>query len=212
MTPVEAVTHVAVVDDQECVRLSLRNLLQPTGHFRFVGSFSNAIDALDGIPVLLPDLALMDVGLPDLNGIECAKRLLQSMPSLKVVMMTGSYDADHMEAALRAGATAYLLKSASIDQFLASLRFAAVQPPPGARPKPAHRPLRTVTSDSRLPLSTREKEVLMNLSEGLLYKEISFKMGVSFSTVHKHQNNIFKKLRVNNRSEATRIWLANGGG
>jgi two-component system, NarL family, response regulator LiaR len=209
----DVTTRVVVVDDDECSSTYLRNLLQSTRNFFFVGSFANGVEALNGIPLLAPDLVLMDVWLPDLNGIECTKQLKQSMPYLKIVMVTGAHDGHCVEASLRAGAAAYLIKSTLVDQFLATLTF-AVSSQNVSMPNHKLSELKfpdTKLSGAALLLSPRERQVLANLAKGLLYKEIAESLGISFAAVHKHQHNIFKKLDVNNRSEAIRKWLENGG-
>lgn len=200
--------QVAVVDDDENMRTYLREILQSSSNFIFAGSFLNAAEALVGIPNIRPHLALVDILLPDLSGIECTKRLKETMPCLKVVMITGVYEGNCIEASFQAGATAYLIKPINKDQLLATLQFsgtalgknnrgfnkdgiASSQKPIGAKPF----------------LSLREQEVLAGLSKGLLYKEISHQLGISYAAVHKHQHNIYKKLRVSNRLEAIRAWL-----
>jgi DNA-binding NarL/FixJ family response regulator len=212
--PYDAVTRVAVVDDDEYSRLYLKTLLDSTDNFQFVGGFANATEALDGIPRLRPDLTLMDVRLPDFSGIECTKRLRQSMPSLKVVMITATHDNYCMEASLQAGAAAYILKSIAVAQVLVTLRFAAVnnRETQASGERPVRKSQRPKKSEPPFYLTPREKEVLMYLANGFLYKEIAAKLGISFAAVHKHQYGIYKKLRANNRSEAIRTWLQSGGG
>jgi DNA-binding NarL/FixJ family response regulator len=203
--------HVAIVDDDANTRLCFQDILQGTENFSFAGSFANGAEALEGIPRLRPDLTLMDIRLPGLNGIECTRRLKRIMPNLKIVIVTGTHSADCVDASLQAGAVAYLFKPIVEDQLLATLRFAALNRAGDAdRTENKFRPANP--SKANLPLSPREKEVLSGLADGLLYKEISQKLGVSYATVHKHQHNIFRKLRVSNRSEAIRIWLMNRNG
>lgn len=201
--------NVAIVDDDENTRLCFQDILQSAENFRFVGSFANAAEALAGIPRLQPDLTLMDIRLPGMNGIECTRRLKRIMPNLKIVIVTGTHNADCVDASLQAGAEAYLFKPLMGDQLLATLRFAALNRP--GNPDKAEEFLSANPSKTNLPLSPREREVLAGLADGLLYKEISQKLGVSYATVHKHQHNIFKKLHVSNRSEAIRIWLNKRG-
>lgn len=211
--PSDATSRVVVVDDDAYSSAYLETLVQSTRNFFFVRSFVNGAEALDGIPPLAPDLVLMDVWLPDLNGIECAKRLKLSMPYLKIVMVTGTHDNYCVEASLQAGADAYIIKSMVADQFLATLRFAASNQNVN---KSNHESLELKPHDAKLTgialsLTPREKQVLANLAKGLLYKEIAERLGISFTAVHKHQHNIFKKLDVNNRSEAIRKWIEHGG-
>jgi DNA-binding NarL/FixJ family response regulator len=211
--PYDPVTRVVVVDDDEYARLYLKSVLQSNENFQFVGDFANATEALDGIPRLRPDLTLMDIRLPDFSGIECTKRLRQSMPFLKVVIMTSTHDNNCMEDSLRVGAAAYIIKSITMAQVLITLRFAAVNNSESKanREKPERKSSRVKKSEVTFYLTPREKQVMIFLAKGLLYKEIAVKLGISFAAVHKYQHGIYQKLRVNNRTEAIRIWLVSGG-
>jgi DNA-binding NarL/FixJ family response regulator len=199
-------TNVAIVDDDEDIRLSLKDILQSTGDFNITGGFSNAAEALARLPDLRPDLALMDIRLPDLNGIECAKQLKHCLPDLKIVFVTGIHDPVWVEASLSAGAAAFLFKPFAPDQLLATLIYAVSASWKTSRSKEAEN-IHPLKKGFAIPLNLREKEVLKYLAAGLLYKEISDKMGISYAAVHKCQHHIFSKLDVTNRSEAIRIWL-----
>ena len=122
---VDRLTRVAVVDDDEDIRFYFRDLLQSTDDFRFAKDFSNANDALTSMPRLQPDLVVMDILLPDLNGIECTKRLKRTMPDLKIIIMNGTQHVNSVGRSLQAGADAYLAKPVTTDQCLATLRFVA---------------------------------------------------------------------------------------
>lgn len=209
----DAIVRVAIVDEEADTRLFLADLLQSAPGFKVIGLFSSATGALIGIPRLRPDLALMKVGQPDWNGIECTRQLKRMLPCLKIVIITGRYDENWVKESWLAGADNYLIKPITADQYLATLRFAT-----GCRPeiKPAlETPNASIpaslSSERRSLLSPREIEVMNNLANGLLYKEIAEKLGVSFSAVHKHQHNIFRKLRVMNRTEAVAKWHGNAG-
>ena len=202
-------SRVAVVDDDADTRFFFKDVLESAEEFRVAGDFSNGKSALRGIPRLQPDLVVMDIRMPGMNGIECARQLKRDMPRLKIVIITGTHNADAVSTSLQAGADAYLIKPIVVDQFLATLRFASAG---GKEARQSAQPSGQNISPSApsgycLRLSPREKEVLENLADGLLYKEISAKLGISYSTVHKHQHKIFKKLQVSNRSEAIRLWL-----
>src|ERR1700760_3641686 len=97
--------RIVVVDDDENTRLWFKDVLHPTKTFSITGSFSNATEALEEIPRLQPDITLMDIRLPGLNGIECTKRLKRVMPRLKIIMVTGTHEQDCVSASLDAGAT-----------------------------------------------------------------------------------------------------------
>jgi DNA-binding NarL/FixJ family response regulator len=149
----------------------------------------------------------MDIRLPGMNGIECTRRLRRIMPNMTIIIVTGTHDSSLVGASLQAGAAAYLLKPFEGDQLLATLRFASLSQTKDPQIKGEDHSAKT--SKRNLFLSPREQEVLTGLADGLLYKEISQKLVISYAAVHKHQHNIFRKLRVSNRSEAIRIWLNN---
>jgi DNA-binding NarL/FixJ family response regulator len=177
--------RVAVVDDDEETRLWLKDVLQPRTELAFAGGFSSGKEALTEIPRMRPELVLMDIGLPDLDGIECTKRLRRTMPQLKVVMLSGKCGEKLLDAAIFAGAASFLVKPVGAGQLLAALRFAATKQDAGSR-KGGRKDLR---------LSPRERDVLAGLSDGLLYKEISQKLGISYSAVHKYQQKSSKSFR-----------------
>lgn len=188
--------RVAVVDDDEDTRLWLKDVLQSGTEYALAGAFSSAREALTAIPRLQPGLALMEIGLPDLNGIECTRRLRRTMPELKVVMISGSCGKTWLDASIAAGAASFLIKPVDEKQLLATLRFASA----------SQKQKKLAISKKDLRLSPRERDVLASLAEGLLYKEISQKLGISYGAVHKYQHNLFRKLSVSNRSEAIRAW------
>lgn len=205
--------RIAAVDDDNDFCLSLKDILDSAQGFTFAGRFSNATDALAGVPQLNPDLVVMDIHLPDLNGIECASRLKRAMLGLKIVMLTGTHEAHWVDASSKAGAVAYLVKPFIPAQLIATLRSVALTvgeeiraPLPTRQEQPV-----TITPESSLPLSSQQRDVLRNLAKGLLYKEIAGELGISETAVHKSQSRIFKKLGVSNRTEAVLLWLKNGG-
>ncbi|HZT22819.1 MAG TPA: response regulator transcription factor, partial [Verrucomicrobiae bacterium] len=142
----------------------------------------------------------------DGNGWECIARLKDVLPHLRVVLVGGRGEAEGMESARDAGADAWLVQPVHAEQCLATLRWVAVQRAgPGRRTGGACSSVRPV--EGALPISPRQQAILQGLAAGLLYKEIAQRLGLSYSAVHKHQHQIFRKLRVNNRSEAIALWL-----
>jgi DNA-binding NarL/FixJ family response regulator len=201
---IEGRMRVAVVDDDSDTRLFFRDILQSEPGFSFAGGFSSAGEALKSIPLLQPDLVLMDANLPGMDGIECAKRLMQAVLRLNVVIVSGNRETNSFERSLQAGASAYLIKPMDPAQLLATLRFVAshVNEHAGMAPRKSEKAIHSI-------LSQRERAVLSKLAEGLLYKEISDVLGISYTAVRKSQHRIFQKLKVSNRSEVTRLWLGN---
>lgn len=185
---------VAVVDDEEDMRLLLRDALTDAVGFRCVGCFANASEALAAIPTLRPDIVLMDIGMPDVNGIECTRLLKEINPELKIIMLSGRHNDESIHESLNAGADGYLTKPVVIKQFLATLSFAV-----GNR------------NEINSVLTVRENQIMQLFAQGLLYKEIADKLAISYSSVHKYQHNIFVKLHVSNRIEAIAKWRKLGG-
>jgi DNA-binding NarL/FixJ family response regulator len=209
--------HVAVVEDNERVRGSLVRLLEESPGFTCLSACSSAEQALEAGFENSADVVLMDINLPGQSGIECVAKLKARRPELQFMMLTVYEDADKVLAALKAGATGYLLKRSPPAQILASIQelfeggspmtsqiarkvvasFTALSTPSSAR---------TATTS----LSTREREILEALSKGLQNKEIAEQHDLSIATVRAHLRNIYEKLHVQNRTEATRKWLAPG--
>ena len=116
--------RVAVVDDDASVRCALECILEGMDNFRCVGCFSTGKEALIEVPHVLPDVVLMDIYMPGMNGIECTRQLMSSMPRLKIVMVTGRVESELIEESLRAGAVDYLIKPVSAAQCVATLKCA----------------------------------------------------------------------------------------
>lgn len=197
-------TTVAVVDNDADARLYLQDILEMSEGFSWVGSFSNGADALKGIPQLRPDLVLMDIQMPKLNGIECTKQLKQIFTSAKIIMVTGLHDENSIKQALSAGASAYLTKPFSIQQCLATLKWAVASKPEHNSSTNELAPAASLETCALL--TKRENEIMRCLAAGLLYKEIADKLEISYSAVHKFQHKIFMKLKAANRTEAIIKW------
>ncbi len=180
--------------------------------FRCVSQYPNAEAALEGLPNDKPDVVLMDINLPGLNGVECVRRLKQLAPKTLVVMLTAYEDTENIFNALAAGAAGYLLKRAPRAEILEAIGEVRR----GGSPMTTHIARMVVQSfqkptDSPQPtennLSAREQEVLDCLSQGFLYKEIAEKLGISYETVHTYVRRIYEKLQVRTRTEAVAKFL-----
>jgi DNA-binding NarL/FixJ family response regulator len=154
---------------------------------------------------------LMDINLPGMNGVECVRQLKQLLPQLQVMMLTVYEDTENIFNALAAGASGYLLKRTSQARLLEAIRD--VQR--GGSPMTAHIARKVVQSFQRTAtsapptgnLSEREQQVLDLLSQGLIYKEIADKLGISYETVHTYIRRIYEKLQVRTRTEAVAKFL-----
>jgi DNA-binding NarL/FixJ family response regulator len=205
---------VSIVEDSEQVRGTLARLIDRAEGFRCLSQFANAEAALEELPRETPDVVLMDINLPGMNGVECVRRLKQVVPAIQVVMLTVYEDTQNIFNALAAGASGYLLKRTSKDELLAAIR--EVQR--GGSPMTTHIARKVVqsfqsagtSSQSTENLSPREQEVLDCLAHGFLYKEIADKLGISYETVHTYIRRIYEKLQVRTRTEAVAKFLRTG--
>jgi len=202
---------VSIVEDSEQVRQTLARLINRAEGFRCASQYGSAEDAIEGLPRDRPDVVLMDINLPGMNGVECVRRLKKTIPEVQFLMLTVYEDTDNIYNALLAGATGYLLKRTSRDELLAAIRDVHR----GGSPMTTHIARKVVQSLQRAGaspqpaenLSPREQEVLDYLARGFLYKEIADNLGISYETVHTYIRRIYEKLQVRTRTEAVAKFL-----
>src|SRR2546421_5501428 len=201
-------TTVSLVEDDSSFVLLWQRTLSKNKRIKIVSTHTTAEEALTELPHHKPDVVLMDIKLPGMNGIECLKRLLQIRPPLllQVLMLTEYEDNKLVFEALKAGASGYLLKDRISVRDLAIaikdvMTGGAVMSPNIARKviRYIHEPSGSVGS-----LSDREMQVLLKLADGLMYKEIAGELSIALDTVRKHVGAIYSKLHVRSRAEATR--------
>ena len=206
---------VSIVEDDAEVRRSLARLINSSPGYRCVSEHPSAEEALESIPKVKPDVALMDINLLNLNGVECVRRLKPLVPATQIIMLTVYQNTEHIFNALAAGATGYMLKQTPPPELLAAIK----EVHEGGSPMSSHIARKIVQSFQRPPapksdadtysLSPREAEVLDLLAKGFLYKEIADAMHVSYATVHTHIRHIYEKLHVRSRTEAVAKHLRN---
>jgi DNA-binding NarL/FixJ family response regulator len=201
-----AVTRVAVVEDDRQLRDTIASFIGQADGFSCVGSYGSGEDALAEVPRVKPDVVLMDIGLPGLSGIECAQALKGSAPKTQIVMHTVYDEGDFLFDALKAGASGYLLKRTTGARLLEALREACEGGMPFTRQMAQQvqdyfRQLGQNVNELDL-LAPREAEALRLLAEGLPYKQIADRMGISLETVRQYIKAIYTKLHVNSRTEA----------
>jgi DNA-binding NarL/FixJ family response regulator len=202
---------VAIVEDNEQLRGTLARVLNRAEGFRCVSHYGDAESALQALPKDAPEVVLMDINLPGMNGVECVRRLKQATPNTQVVMLTVYEDTESIFNALAAGAAGYLLKRTKSAELLEAIR----EVHRGGSPMTTHIARKVTQSFQRAGpssqpaenLSEREQEVLDCLSQGFLYKEIAEKLGISYETVHTYIRRIYEKLQVRTRTEAVAKFL-----
>jgi two-component system NarL family response regulator len=198
--------RVLLIDDHALVRTGLRTMIDSQPGFHVVAEAANGEDGLKLYEEHRPDLALMDLRMPGMGGVECTRAICERFPGAAVIILT-TYDGDeHIYQALRAGARAYLLKETSADQFFSVLRGVHAG-------EYRHAPSIAARLAQRMPgaeLSGREVEVLRLVARGDSNKEIASALGISESTVKNHFNNLLGKLNVPARTEAMTTELKRG--
>jgi DNA-binding NarL/FixJ family response regulator len=197
---------IAIVEDLDEVREGLKNFIALNDEFNVLAAFKNAEEAMLQIPKLQPDIAIMDINLPGINGIECIRQLREKNIATQYMMFTVYENDEKVFEALKAGASGYLLKNTNLAQISESLK----QLYNGGSPMSANIARKLVNMfqkdensiENLKVLSNRENEILQLLSTGLLYKEIAEKLFISVNTVRQHIHKIYEKLHVQNRTEA----------
>lgn len=197
---------VSIVEDIEDIRDALKVLINGSAGFECMHVYADAETALQKMPEIDIHVVLMDINLPGMDGINCMKALLPSMPNTQFMMCTVYDDDDHIFNALKSGASGYMLKRTSPSQILEAIR----ELHDGGSPMSSEIARRVVRSmqnkgkkdEAAEILTDRESEILDYLAKGFLYKEIATELFISKETVKKHIHNIYDKLHVQNRTEA----------
>jgi len=206
----ETMINVSIVEDDAKLRGTLERYLSAQPGFRCVSVYPSAEAALAGIPKVNPQVVLMDINLPGINGIECFARLRQKMPGLKIIMLTVFEEGEQVFNALSAGAFGYLVKSSRPAKILEAIRevHAGGSPMSGNIARKVVQTLHAqaaAQAKSRAEtdtLSAREVEVLQALSKGHTYKQIAADLGIGLGTVRTYIQRIYEKLHVHSHTEA----------
>ena len=197
---------IAIVEDLDVVRNGLKDFISLSTDFLVVGTFKTGEEALEHLPEIKPDIVIMDINLPGMNGIECIRQVKDKSAGTQFMMFTVYENDDKVFEALKAGASGYLLKNTGLLHIAESVK----ELHEGGSPMSANIARKMVNlfrdNDKKNPfldlLSNREKEILQLLAKGLLYKEIAEQLHITTGTVRIHIHKIYEKLHVQNRTEA----------
>jgi two-component system response regulator NreC len=205
-------TRVLLADDHSVVRSGFRMLLSAQPDLEVVGEASNGREAIQLAVSLQPDVIVMDVTMPELNGIEATRRVSQDVPRARVIALSMHKDAVYVREILRAGARGYLLKDSEETDLIAAVRAVArgdgyLSPAVSDAVLSDYR--KHVTDPIDL-LSTREREVLQMIAEGRTNKEIATSLNLSVYTVEAHRGRIMEKLNLHSTGELVRFAVRNG--
>ena len=197
---------LAIVEDLDEVREGLNQFISLNPEFKVLDTYKTAEEAAHDIPLKKPDIVIMDISLPGMNGIECIREIKNKVPKTQFMMFTVYENDEKVFEALKAGASGYLLKNTGLVQMIEALKELYN----GGSPMSSNIARKLVTvfrgqEKEMTPveaLSNRENEILHLLSKGLLYKEISDQLSIATGTVRQHIHKIYEKLHVQNRTEA----------
>ena len=200
---------VSIVEDHPGTRDALVEVFQASAGPRCLSAYATAEDAVRGIPLDRPDVALIDINLPRMSGIDCVAEIKSRVPQVQVLMLTQYESPDLVFHALRAGANGYLLKKTHPAQLVEAVECVYTGGSPMS-PSIARKVVDHFHQPAQVnaePLTKKEEEVLALLSQGLPYKEISAELKVSVNTIREHIRNVYRKLHVQSRAEAMKKFL-----
>ena len=196
--------RIVIVEDDPILIESLALLLQGEDAIEVVGVFRSAEEALKGLEQAAPDVMLTDIGLPGMSGVDLIRKTKELLPDVEIVAHTIFEDRDKVFAAIKAGASGYMLKGSSPRELIESIHAlhdgGAPMSPKIAR-KIIHE-FQDESADRHLLLTQREKEIVKLIEEGLTYKAIGEALNLSTHTVHTHIKNTYEKLHAKGRSDA----------
>jgi DNA-binding NarL/FixJ family response regulator len=204
------VIRVLIAEDHALVRAGLTELLENRDDVQVAGEAANGEEAVARALELQPDVVLMDLSMPELDGIEATRRIAEAVPAANVVVLTSFSDRERILDALDAGAVGYLLKDLEPDELHRGIQAAARGESPLA-PKAAHAVI-SARAEARpaVELSTREREVLALVAEGLPNKLIARRLEISEKTVKAHLTRVFSAIGVTDRTQAA-LWAQRNG-
>jgi DNA-binding NarL/FixJ family response regulator len=197
---------VAIVEDNQILRKSMEQLFEQTEDIRCVASIKNLLNVVSVFQKASPDIVLMDIGLPDISGIEGVRTLKNNFGNMQILMFTVFEDDEKIFEAIREGASGYLLKKTRPQEIIDAIRELEQGGSPMS-PLVARKVVQYFQSGSPLKeddfqLTTREKEILFALVDGLSYKKIADRYYLSVHTIRKHISSIYEKLHVHSKSQA----------
>ncbi|MCW8859813.1 MAG: response regulator transcription factor [Deltaproteobacteria bacterium] len=201
---------ILLVDDHLIFRQGIQSLFDQTDDFQVVAVAGNGLSAIELAKLHLPDIVIMDVTMPDLNGIDATRRILNELPQVKVIGLSMHSDQHFVKEMFKAGASGYLLKDEAFDELLSAIE--------GVMRGETYLPSQLSTlliqdlrgKDGRQDLTQRELEVLQLLASGKNTKQTAETLFVSVKTVETHRSNIFSKLKLRNLADLTRYAIRNG--
>jgi DNA-binding NarL/FixJ family response regulator len=208
--------RILIIEDHTLLRAGLRALLSQGDEFEVVGEFDNGRDAVRSVGTLAPDLILMDLSMPGMNGIEAITEIKQRNPAVRILVLTIHRGEEYIQESLRAGANGYVLKDASHDELRVAIRSVLngkTYLSPDVSSSVVSGYLGKGTESASTPWSTlthREREVLKLVAEGHSNRSIAQFLSLSVKTVEKHRSNVMRKLDLHNAAMLTAYAIEKG--
>ena len=203
--------RVLLADDHQIVRQGLRGILVAAGH-EVIGEASDGREALKLARTLNPDIAVLDLSMPLLNGLDAAREIRRLAPDIKIILLTMYTDKGYVLQALRAGARGYVLKTQAAEDLISAIREilrGETYLSPGVAASVVDAVLES-TNEAADPLTARERQILQLVAEGNTTKEIARLLNVSFKTAESHRNHIMKKLDIHEVAGLVRYAIRQG--
>lgn len=206
-SPPEGRIRVMVVDDHAVVRQGISDVLGSAGDIEIAGIASGGEEGVQLAAKVLPHVVLMDLSMPEVDGVEATTRILAALPEVRIVMLTSFSEPEHVNAALDAGAIGYLLKDTEPEEIIRAVKAAARGEAPFS-PRAAGALLaRRAERRTSETLTPRERQILELVGQGLANKQISRRLGIREKTVKAHLTNVFRRIQVPDRTAAA-LWAA----
>jgi two-component system NarL family response regulator len=214
--------RILLADDHQMMRQGLRSLLAKEPDIEIVGEAADGTQVLSLVAQLAPDIVVMDIAMPGLNGQETTRRIVKDFPAVRVVALSTYGDRRYITQMLEAGACGYVVKATACEELLRALRAisggqsylcpeaAGIAAKGATGNLDATGPLATTGSSATTKLSTREREVLQLIAEGLSSRKIAAKLFLSIKTVNTHRRNIKTKLGIHSVAELTKYAVSEG--
>ena len=208
------IIRILIADDHPVVRRGLNALLATKEEFEVVGEASNGKEAIERVRALGPDVILMDLMMPEMDGVQAITQIIDESPDAKILVMTSFATDDKVFPAIKAGALGYLLKDSGPDELIDAIHQ-VYKGEPSLHPKIARKVLMeishpTTNTPSEDPLTERELEVLLSIAKGMSNQEIGLKLSISEATVRTHVSRILSKLQLASRTQAALYALKEG--
>jgi len=205
-------TKVLIVDDHPMVAEGIEAILETYDDLDVVGVLGNGRAAVDQVHALAPDVILMDLNMPELNGLGATEQILEQRPQTQILILSMHDSPEYIRAALDHGAKGYVLKDVpteeiktAIDTVMAGDQYLCTSAQGAVIPDPT-----SATRDGREPLTNREQTILLELAQGKSNKEVANTLGISVRTVETHRKNIKRKLGISSTAGLTRYAMEHG--